>query len=293
MSNFEPASPVSLWRRIAQAAWQPTDDPRIHALLDFDVTNALDYLVKVRRESGSHVTLTHLVAKAIALAIREYPLLNGVIRCGRFHRRKTIDVFVLAAREKQADEVTRGGGLSGVKISEADKQSLPQMADFLARRVDLVRKKQDPVWDPIQASLEYVPGVLLRPLLKTLNFLSVDLDLDLSGLGFPYDPFGSAIVSNVGMLGLSQGLAPFFPLARCPLLISVGEVRPKALVVKGRVAARPTLTLGITADHRFVDGLGAARVVPRLREVLENPQAALSEERPRKVPVRRARRASA
>jgi hypothetical protein len=276
MSHFVKLERPSVWRRLARAGWASPSDPSIHGFVDIDMTAALKFIDDLRASSGERVTITHLVAKAIAMAIREYPLLNGVIRWDGFYLRKTIDVFVLAARDK--DAIGKGGGLSGIKIPQTDHRSVTDIAKYVNAKVPEVVSHNDPRLEPTQKMLAWVPDWLLKPVLAGIDFLTYELDLDLRGLGVPYDDFGTAVITNVGMLGLSNGFAPIFPPSRCPLVISVGEVREEPMVIDGQVVARPRLVLGCTVDHRFIDGLGASRMAKRFRELLSDPAAHFGDE---------------
>lgn len=276
MTHFVKHDRPSLWRRLARAGWGSPTDPSIHGFVDIDMTNALAFLDKVREVSGERVTITHLVSKAIAMAIREYPMLNGIIRWDGFYLRKTIDVFVLAARDR--DQMSRGGGLSGVKIAQADHRSIVEIAKLLQEKVPVVVAHKDPELAPTERALKWLPGWALKPVLGVIDFLTFELDLDLRPLGVPYDQFGTVVITNVGMLGLSNGFAPIFPPSRCPLVISVGEVRSEPMVVGKKVLPRPRMVLGCTVDHRFIDGLGAARMAKRFRELLNDPEKHFSAE---------------
>ena len=43
--------------------------------------------------------------------------------------------------------------------------------------------------------------------------------------GRPRDPFGTAMVTNVGIFGIDTAFAPFTPIARCALVLAVMEVK--------------------------------------------------------------------
>ena len=88
----------------------------------------------------------------------------------------------------------------------------------------------------------------------------------------PRDPFGSAIVTSVGMFGIDAAYAPFVPLARCPMLILVPEVRPRPWAVGDRVEVRPVLRLCATFDHRIIDGAAAGRFANRLTQLFAWPE---------------------
>ena len=101
--------------------------------------------------------------------------------------------------------------------------------------------------------------------------LMFDLGLDLAKLGVPFDPLGSVIVTNVGVLGVEQGFAPLMPQSRTPALFTVGKIRDKVIAVEGRPAVRPVLTLGGTFDHRIVDGAHLGKISRTLKRILEAP----------------------
>lgn len=298
MTHFVKLERPSMWRRLARAGWGSPNDPSIHGFVDIDMTNALAFIEEIREATGARVTITHLVTKAIAMAIREYPMLNGIIRWDGFYLRKTIDIFVLAARDH--DQVAIGGGLSGVKVPQADHRTIVEIAQHLQAKVPAVVAHKDKELEPTERALKWLPGMLLRPVLQLIDLLTFEMDLDLRKAGVPYDQFGTAVVTNVGMLGLSKGFAPIYPPSRCPLVIAVGEVRSEPMVVGKKVMPRPRLVIGCTVDHRFIDGLGAARLARRFRELLNDPRAhfaselkqsraaaATSRKTPRKKPVAR------
>ena len=73
------------------------------------------------------------------------------------------------------------------------------------------------------------------------------------------------------MLGIENGYAPLVPYSRCPALMAVGEIKEKAVVIDGQITIRPILNIGITMDHRQVDGKGASYMLKAFRKYLENP----------------------
>jgi hypothetical protein len=276
MTHFMKLTKPSLWRRLARAGWSAPSDPSIHGCVDVDMTNALKFIEDVRKATGERVTITHLVTKAIAMALREYPMLNGVIRWDGFYLRKTIDIFVLAARDH--GDINRGGGLSGVKVPQADHMTIVEIAQHLQKKVPDVVHHRDPELGRTEKTLSYIPDLLLKPVLGVLDALTYELDIDLRKFGVPYDQFGSCVITNVGMLGLPNGFAPIFPPSHCPMVLSVGEVRTEPMVVGNKVLPRPRMVVGAVVDHRFIDGLGVAKMARRFRELLDDPAKHLAAE---------------
>jgi pyruvate dehydrogenase E2 component (dihydrolipoamide acetyltransferase) len=92
-------------------------------------------------------------------------------------------------------------------------------------------------------------------------------------LGVSRFPFGSAIVTSVGMFGLDEAYVPPTPFARVPLYVLIGAVRDSVTVVDGEIAVRPQLTITATIDHRFIDGFQGGVLAQAVRKVFEDPWA--------------------
>jgi 2-oxoisovalerate dehydrogenase E2 component (dihydrolipoyl transacylase) len=90
------------------------------------------------------------------------------------------------------------------------------------------------------------------------------------GRATPDQLTGSTItVSNVGTFGSAYGT----PIINFPeaAILALGTIEPRALVVEGRVEARPSVTLSLSFDHRIIDGADADRAMRDLRQLLESP----------------------
>ena len=263
-SKFTLMNDASSFRRMAAAMWRSPRDPSIYGSMDVDATAALAFLAE--RRGQMRITITHLVARAVALALRDQPELNGKVRFwGRLERRQTIDVFVTVATEGNRD-------LSGVRVDRADEKSLGELAREVADRAAKIRRGDDASYRRSKRALKQLPWWLARPATWLSDVLVNELHVDLAAQGMPSDPFGSAIVTSVGMFGIDSAFAPFVPLARCPMLILVPEVRPRPWAVGDRVEVRPVLRICATFDHRLIDGAAAGRFAARLGELFATPE---------------------
>ncbi len=263
MTTFTPVADASSFRRMAAAMWRAPSDPSIYGSMDIDATAALAFLDAHRAQQK--LTITHLVARAVALALRDQPALNGKVRFwGKLEQRATIDVFVTVATEGQRD-------LSGARIDRADEKSLASLAAEIAERAGRIRTGSDGQYQKSRGAFRTLPWWLARSATKLSDLLVNELHLDLSAHGMPRDPFGSAIVTSVGMFGIDTAFAPFVPLARCPMLILVPEIRPRPWAIGDRVVVRPVLRLCATFDHRVIDGAAAGRFAHRLGQLFADP----------------------
>lgn len=264
---------------MATAIWKPANDPTIYGTLDVDATAALAYVRELNDGGGPHVTVTHLVSKALANTLAEHPECNAYVRRGRTFQRDDVDVFVLVAvpPSGQEREHDAGADLTGVKIEQADRKSVVEIAAETAARAERIRRGKDRDFGRIKGMLDRVPPALLSLGVKLITFAQYDLNLDLSGVGVPRDSFGAAFVTSVGMLGIGHAFAPIVPMTRISVLAAVGRVEDKALVVDGRVEARPVLPITATFDHRVIDGFQAGRLADSFTRILRDPKAELDD----------------
>jgi pyruvate dehydrogenase E2 component (dihydrolipoamide acetyltransferase) len=82
---------------------------------------------------------------------------------------------------------------------------------------------------------------------------------------------GTFTVSNLGMFGVTSFTAIINPPQAA--ILSVGSVEARAVVHEGKVVPRHTMTVTLACDHRVLYGADAARLLARIRELLEAPAA--------------------
>jgi len=256
---------LSGWRRIADAMWSAPNDPQVYGMIEVEARPLQDFLGRLRAD-GKRVTVTHAVGRALALAMKQVPELNVRLLAGYALPRETIDVFFITA-------VEGGRDLSGVKIERADEKPIGEIAEELARRAARQKSGDDPELAKSKRAMAVLPKAVLRPALHLSAFLSGDLDKSLKALGLEHSPFGSAMVTSVGMFGLPMGFAPLAWMYKVPLLLLVGEVTEKPVAVEGRVEVRPVLPICATIDHRYADGWHVSKLLRPFKAYLENPAA--------------------
>jgi pyruvate dehydrogenase E2 component (dihydrolipoamide acetyltransferase) len=80
---------------------------------------------------------------------------------------------------------------------------------------------------------------------------------------------GVFTITNLGMFGIEQFTAIVNPPEAA--ILAVGAMRETVVVQDGAMWAGKVMTVTLSADHRVVDGLPAAKFMARLRELLETP----------------------
>jgi pyruvate/2-oxoglutarate dehydrogenase complex dihydrolipoamide acyltransferase (E2) component len=260
-------------RKLAIATWSAPREGNIYGKLTVDATHAIRYLDHLRQSTGEKVTITHLVGKAVGLALARSPGLNGYIRLGSYVPKDQVDIAFLVAFED-------GGNLAKAKVCDIDKKSVADIARELRELAGKLHEGKDEQFKKSQNPVKLLPMFLLKPLVWTTGFLTSSLGVSVPAFGLEAFPFGSCIITSVGMLGLDEGYVPPTPFARVPLYVLVGALRDAPVVDNGTLVVRKELTLTATLDHRFIDGVQISVLAKIIRGILENPWQLDGLERP-------------
>ncbi|MFF5054308.1 dihydrolipoamide acetyltransferase family protein [Micromonospora sp. NPDC000663] len=111
----------------------------------------------------------------------------------------------------------------------------------------------------------------LRELADVLNDL---VQTAKSGRTSPADMSGGTLtITNVGVFGVDTG-TPILPPGESAIL-AFGAVREMSWVHKGKVKARQVTTLGLSFDHRIIDGELGSKFLRDIGDFLADPEAAL------------------
>jgi 2-oxoacid dehydrogenases acyltransferase (catalytic domain) len=255
---------VQGWRKLAGAAWGRPNDPQFFGDLELDAGALLSYLEQARRLSGVHLTMTHMIGRAVAHGLVAVPKLRVRLVRGREYPRDSVDVFFIVSADA-------GQELTGVKVHDADRKCAVEIAEEVTRRCASIQAGDDADLGRGKATLAKLPPRALRAALHLGAWLTSDLNLDLSRLGMPRQAFGGAMITSVGMWGIGHAYSPLAHYYRVPLLVLVGAVQKVPVAIDDQVVVRPMLTLTATFDHRYADGFHAAQFAGAVRSYCEAP----------------------
>ena len=111
----------------------------------------------------------------------------------------------------------------------------------------------------------------LPELAEALNAL---VQVAKSGKTPPSDMAGGTFsITNVGVFGVDTG-TPILPPGESAIL-AFGAIRPMPWVHKGKIKIRQVTTLGLSFDHRIVDGELGSKFLRDVGAFLEDPKGAL------------------
>ena len=259
---------VSSFRKIAIGTWRNAYDPSVYGTMELRMDDAIRYIHEFREKTGKKLTVSHMIAKAAAMVLKECPDANAILRWNRVYLRKRIGIFFQVV---MTDEGAGKTDLSGATIYDVEQKSLVEIYDDFNAKVDKVRKRQDPALEKTRQTFLGIPYFALNWVLKLISFLSYTLNMDLRWAGIPNDPFGSIMITNIGSLGLDIAYVPLVPYARVPILIAMGAVKDVPVVHKGQIVPGKIMSVNATFDHRFIDGFHASVMSRVLRQWMEHP----------------------
>ncbi len=268
MPNLElvPKRDLSSFRKIALGTWRTAYDPSVYGTMTVRMDEAMRYVAAFRQKRQRKLTVSHLLAKSVAMALKEVPDANAILRWSRIYLRKRIGVFFQVVMSDEAET-----DLSGATLYDVERKTLCEIHDEFVSKVEAVRQRKDPALEKTRRTFLSIPYFALSCVLRAISFFSYTLNLDLRSLGIPQDPFGSVMITNIGSLGLDSAYVPLVPYSRVPILVAAGEVKREPVVTGDRIEVAQLMRLGVTFDHRIIDGFHAAKMAKVVRAWMEAP----------------------
>jgi pyruvate dehydrogenase E2 component (dihydrolipoamide acetyltransferase) len=234
------------WRVTSAAIYTTPTDSRVYGTLDIDVTDAKRFMQE-KREAGVKITMVHLATAVLARAIAfDVPEMNCFIRRGGVVGRERLDVMVPVAMD--------GEGVTSVIVKDAHARTVTSIAVEISVKARRARGVEESKAAKNKYLLNRIPWPLRRPAFRLLKWITVDMGLEIKGLGLSANSFGSFVVSDIGSHGLATGMTALMPAAKVPAVIVLGKIEEKPVVRDGEIVIRTILPLTGTFDHRIVDG---------------------------------------
>lgn len=273
--DLELLNDVSPFRKVAMGTWKTAKDPSVYGIMEIDMQKTLELLPDYCKKNDIKITPAHLVGRAAAFCMKRRPEINGMIRGSRIYLRKNVSIFYQVNIPGEGTDKIKKATLSGAILHEVEAMSTAEIAKALQEKADQIRQGKDKELAKNLNVFKFLPWWAAKYYLNIASFLIYGLNWDLSFLGIPKDPFGSLMITNVGSLGIDLALAPLCPYTRVPILLTLGSLQYKPWVVDGKVEVRPILPIGITFDHRLIDGIHASQMAQDFKKCFAEPETYL------------------
>lgn len=269
---------TSPFRKVAMGTWKTAKDPSVYGLLEIDMEPVMALLPEYEKKHGVKITPAHLVGKATAFCMNKRPEINGMIRGSKIYLRDSVTLFYQVNIPGEGTDKVKKATLSGCTIEQAETLSVASISNSIKGKALRVRSGED---KEIKKSLDLfkiMPWWFSKYYLNLASFLIYGLNLNLSMFGFPKDPFGSVMITNIGSLGIDIAWAPLCPYTRVPLLLAVGNIQQKPWAIDGEVKVRKIMPVAVTFDHRLIDGIHASQMAADFKKCFSEPEKYLLNE---------------
>ena len=227
----------------------------IKGLVEFDVTEARNYLKKYKEETGKSLSFTSWVVKCIAQAVSEYKEVHALKKGRKFIIFNDIDICVLVERIIEGKKYP-----VNYIVRNAQDKSFREINDE-------IRHFQTKTEDDIMQQSNSKKTKLFLKLPKLLRHL-------LFWRKLKNDPFfkkqnlGTVNVTAIGMFGNGRGWPISIPISG--LSIAIGGISTQPSVINNEIEIRELLCMTVMFDHDIVDGAPATRFITRLKELIES-----------------------
>lgn len=211
-----------------------------------DMSQCSELLQNLRTE-GIRESFTPLIARAVALALKQNPDLQRMNIGNRRFVYSQVDLCISIAGKTAAGPT--------LVIPDAGNQTWVEIAERIREESRKVRRRETEILTRVRRFGWVVPlGVCRRAMLRWLG---------------RQPAFRHGRVGNFQMTagrGADFGAAFQFGTAG---ILSAAEVRDRAFVVDGKPVVRPGLYIGCSFNHRVWDGVAAMRFLAAVAKILE------------------------
>lgn len=233
-----------------------------------DADPLLDYLEEAGPALGAHVT--HAVVAACLAALIEVPRMNRFVVGKRLYQRNGSWITFSMKRRR----LDRSAKISMVKICLRPGETFRDLCERINGQIDTQHSDATTREDREYNLFYALPRAPMAAALAAARFL--DTHNLLPGWFIKGDPlFTSAVVANLGSLGMGAAYHHLYEWGTCPLFLVVGAIEDRPVVEDGAVVIRKQLHLRWSYDERIDDGLNARFGIDAVAACLSHPREAL------------------
>lgn len=234
--------------------------------IDLGPINA--YLEKKNADDPEYAyNLFQVMVTAVLKTITLRPKMNRFIANQTMYQRNEVSA-AFTVKKVFSDS----GAEALARISSMGCDNINTIHDEIYRQISFCRSEEK---DPSTASMDIVqkaPVFLMKLIGAAARFLDRHGWMPSSVIAT--DPFyTSAVLANLGSIGLHAGYHHLTNWGTCSVFCVVGEIKPRPFYdAEGNFSMRESVDLGLTIDERIADGYYYSKTVKLLKHLLENPE---------------------
>lgn len=256
----------SIRRKIQISTWSDAIRPTVMGHIQIKISKSLSYLNSLSKSTSESMTMTHLVIKVIGTALSDFPEVTGKIALGNYIKFSSIDASCIVSIDESGSDVYY------VSIKDANHKSVLTISQEVKEKVASVRTGEERQnYKDSTKVLEKLPTCIITVLIEIITYFTGILGIPLPMFNLKRHPFGSYIVTSLGMHNCEVSYAPPTSLLKCPLLFCINSVHDEPIVEDSQVVVGKVMNLCYTADLRYFEGFNLILLMNKIKEILENP----------------------
>ncbi|MCC6527648.1 MAG: 2-oxo acid dehydrogenase subunit E2 [Polyangiaceae bacterium] len=256
----------------------PLGSPFVTCSVTIDFSAAATYLARLNAAPGPRVTVQSLFMATVGRLYRELPVANRRITAGRVYQLPNVSI---AAPVSLLGHAGAGGmEVTMVFVAAVDEMSLRKVAAVTTERAATERsgRSTSALLRALVAVATHAPAKVIEGALDAVNGLGRSPWL--AETMWKLAPVSTGVTNPGAGLGKLEGMAFRAAAMTVPdRLVHVGTVwgvsavQDEVVAIAGRPEVRPMLPVVFCFDHRLFDGVMASRILKRLGELLQDPEA--------------------
>lgn len=219
--------------------------PTVTMTAQIDATRMLELrnISYANDTSTSRITITQIIAKAVADTLKNYPILFSFFSGNEIITNQELVLNIPVDIENHVEYIV---------LHNPDRKSLSTIAEEYTTELNRIRNGNGTFFNVIKR-------LMTEPDISGFNPIE-----------FLRNHHGNFVISNFGSFHIDSGS---LTIAQ-PIISSlcIGSVKPSAIKQSDQWIERMTLPLTLSFDHRPVDGAYAGRFLNDVRKLLESPE---------------------
>jgi hypothetical protein len=226
------------------------------------------YLEKAKDRLGCDVT--HAYVAALNVAIAESPTMDQFVIGRRLYKRRERSITFSMKRKVMG----KGAKLAVVRMPMDDTDTFAQLSARMNASIGHQRSGKKTHADKEYQLFDLLPRSVLRAFVWLFHALDY---VNLLPHAFTKEDalYTSAVVANLGSLGMDPGFHHLYEWGTSSVFAMVGKIREEPVVEDGAIVVGKVLTVRYSYDERIDDGLGTKTAILRVNEILSDPETHL------------------
>jgi len=239
--------PLDVTERWFADLFRHVEPPGFILSSQIDMTRSRE-TIALAREAGLRLTYTHIVLRAVGLALDRMGELHCMIEGKRRLIPGSVDAsFPVGGTGKRFMPAT-------VVLRDIGRLSLPEIAAAMAEKAEEMRATESADF----SKLRKVSFLLNRKWVRAML-----MPLFLRSAKWRRDHMGTVMVTFLKDAEMFVPLTPY-----SGLIVAAGQVRDCVMAVNGKVCVRLAMTLSCCVDHKVWDGLTGAKFMTEVKKIL-------------------------